>query len=210
VPGLRARKKQRTVTAILDAALALMTRRGFEATTMEAIAERAEVSVGTLYNQFGSKGAVLLGILASSTADVVERSAAIVDAPGSDARAAVRSLMLLYVDSLAHFDRDLLRTAMSLAFVAPPDVSAEVARLDMSMIERISALVATLQARGSIAAELSSETVAMALYGTFAIAMITWMVMPGADSASLRRSLDEQLAVTFHGLEPRPKKRSRS
>jgi AcrR family transcriptional regulator len=206
--GLRARKKQRTVAAILDAALALMTRHGFDATTMDAIAERAEVSVGTLYNHFDTKGAVLLGILARATADLVERSTPIVENPGPDARAAVRRLMLLYVDSLGQLDRGLLRTAMSLAFVAPPDVTAEVARLDMSLIERISTLVATLQARGSIA-PLPREAVSIGLYGAFAIAMMVWLVTPDSTHASLRRTLDQQLAIAFHGLEPRTKKRSR-
>jgi AcrR family transcriptional regulator len=204
------RKRERTVRSILEAALALMSRHGFDATTMEAVAERAEVSVGTLYNHFDSKGALLLGALASVTDDVVEKSAAIVDDPGPDARAAIRRLMLLYVDSLGQLDRDLLRTAMSLTFMAPPDVSAQVARLDMSLIERISMLVARLQERGSITTKLPKESIAIALYGTFAIAMMVWMVMPGSDLASLRRSLDEQLAVTFHGLEPRPTTRRRS
>jgi AcrR family transcriptional regulator len=53
-PLLTARAEQ-TRAAIVEAALALFTERGYEAATMRAIAERAGVSVGNAYYYFGSK-----------------------------------------------------------------------------------------------------------------------------------------------------------
>ena len=48
-------KAQLTQTRILETALALFRERGFEATTMRAIAERAGVSLGNAYYYYGSK-----------------------------------------------------------------------------------------------------------------------------------------------------------
>ncbi|HEX2779905.1 MAG TPA: TetR family transcriptional regulator [Gemmatimonadaceae bacterium] len=51
----RAGKGEQTRAKILDAALALFMERGFEATTMRAVAEEADVSLGNAYYYFESK-----------------------------------------------------------------------------------------------------------------------------------------------------------
>jgi AcrR family transcriptional regulator len=57
--GLRERKKQRTRETIQKEALALFADRGYGNTTLEDIAEAAEVSTGTLFAYFPSKEDIL-------------------------------------------------------------------------------------------------------------------------------------------------------
>src|ERR1700756_4433864 len=59
VQPLTARGEQ-SRAAIFEAALALFTERGYEATTMRAIAERARVSLGSSYHYFPSKEHLVL------------------------------------------------------------------------------------------------------------------------------------------------------
>lgn len=56
-------RSQRTVDAVLKAAAQVFTRRGYAATTTNHIAERAGVSIGSLYEYFPSKDALLVALM---------------------------------------------------------------------------------------------------------------------------------------------------
>jgi AcrR family transcriptional regulator len=61
--GLRETKAEKTRKRILSEALRLFNRDGYEQTTVEAIAEAAEIGPRTLYRYFASKDLILLGPL---------------------------------------------------------------------------------------------------------------------------------------------------
>ncbi|MEZ5560617.1 MAG: TetR/AcrR family transcriptional regulator [Pseudomonadales bacterium] len=57
---LREKRKRRTRNALINAAAALFYEQGYEETTLEEVAERAEVHVQTLYRHFPTKEALAL------------------------------------------------------------------------------------------------------------------------------------------------------
>ena len=64
VPTAKTRKSEETRAGILDAALALFLERGYQETTMRAIAERASVALGNAYYYFESKEHLVQAIYA--------------------------------------------------------------------------------------------------------------------------------------------------
>jgi AcrR family transcriptional regulator len=63
VPGLRERKKLRTRATLIDAAMELCLRDGYDNTTVEQIAAAAEVSPRTFSRYFATKDAVFMTLI---------------------------------------------------------------------------------------------------------------------------------------------------
>jgi AcrR family transcriptional regulator len=61
-PGMRERKKLQTRFAIETAAIDLVLEHGFDNVTIEAVAERADVTPRTFFNHFADKADAVLGI----------------------------------------------------------------------------------------------------------------------------------------------------
>ncbi|KAB3536088.1 TetR/AcrR family transcriptional regulator [Alkaliphilus pronyensis] len=61
--GLRERKKKNTEEKILSAGKEILLSKGYNDATMEEIADKAEIGVGTLYNYFKSKGEIFVKVI---------------------------------------------------------------------------------------------------------------------------------------------------
>jgi AcrR family transcriptional regulator len=59
-PGLRERKRQAAMSTIQEKALDLFDARGFDAVTIEEIADAAQVSPSSVYRYFGTKEGILV------------------------------------------------------------------------------------------------------------------------------------------------------
>lgn len=72
-------KSERTRTQIVDAAMRLFRERGYDRTTMRAVAESAGVSVGNTYYYFGSKEELIQGFYDHLAAEHVAASRAVLE-----------------------------------------------------------------------------------------------------------------------------------
>jgi AcrR family transcriptional regulator len=82
VSPLRERIRQATVRAILDAAEETFAAEGLHSARMNDIAARAGVAVGTLYNHFKDREALLEGLLAVRRQELLSHVDAASDGPG--------------------------------------------------------------------------------------------------------------------------------
>jgi AcrR family transcriptional regulator len=101
-------KGSATRAHILETALKLFRKRGFERTTMRDIAQAADLSLGAAYHYFPSKEALVLAYY-EWMQEEHERLLSAAGVPGADLRDRVGTLLRTKLD-LLHRDRKLLAT----------------------------------------------------------------------------------------------------
>lgn len=69
---------------ILDAATEVMSKTGFHATAMRAVADQAGISVGLIYQYFGNKDDLLLAVIVDILEDFRDQVPAAIEAAGDD------------------------------------------------------------------------------------------------------------------------------
>ena len=100
-PALTPRAEQ-TRAAITEAALALFRERGYEATTMRAIAERAGVSTGNAYYYFGSKEELIQEFYTRNHVEHVAASRPVLETE-SDFTARLRGTLRALIDVMSPY-----------------------------------------------------------------------------------------------------------
>ncbi len=205
--GLRERKKREVRHRIVQVAASLFLDKGFDDTTMEEIAAAADVSVGTVYNYFGTKTAVLVAGVEEDTIEMVELGKAILTKPGANPRRAVKQLFAIYFDHLAAWDRDLLREVISASFQpGAADMTAELVQLDTHLLDQTSALLLHFVAEGRLRSGTSTEEASLLLYSILATHLLMYISLEAFPIGDLKRQIDRQIDLAFSGLSDTSKK----
>lgn len=153
----RARQTEARRTAILDAAEALLVARPAAETSVDEIAERADVARATVFTQFGSKGGLLAALVermseSAGTAHLVEAMNTLDPIAALDA--------VVEVGTRLWADKQPLYTALVAAAQVDRSVAATLEAKDADRCEAIGHLVARLAANGRLAAGVTEDDAA--------------------------------------------------
>jgi AcrR family transcriptional regulator len=200
--GLRERQKAGRRKDILAAASLLFRRDGFAGTSIEQIAGRAHLSAGTVYNYFGSKGDLLLALVALDGEEVRTAGAAVLAEPPRDPVAAVRRLLESYLDhSLVHLDKGLWRQMMGTAlYYAETPIGAGYRALGRALIDQVAGLCRALQLRGDIPAKVDCGDAGEVLFYVCNSLFMEFVADDAMALPSLKRRMTRQIRLVFDGL----------
>ena len=193
--GLRERKKARTRAAIREHALRLIRENGYQQTTVEKIAEAAEVSPSTFFRYFPTKEDVILqDDMDTRMIEALERQP-----PGLGPIAAVRAATRQVFASYTEADLDVIRQTTALTMTVP-----EVRARAMDEFTRTIAVISEALAKraGRPADDLAVRAAAGAIIG-----VIMSITMPWTGWSSDRQNIedmfqriDQALALLEAGL----------
>jgi AcrR family transcriptional regulator len=188
----RERKKQQNQQQILEAALHLFEAQGVEATTIDQIAEAADVSRGTFFNYFPTKESLLNAIAAGELRDLERRGIA---ASGGSAVMRICALMrALMTDSLAFLQ--VTRYILLDAMLHPTEATSPSAHLDAIL----KPLVQQAQAQGEIRADLDPAAVTGALVGVYLGAFFRLIAAEAVVDQAVITAVEATLRLLFEGI----------
>lgn len=193
-------RSRATVAVILDAAIRVLDRQGLDALTTSRVAEVAGVSVGTLYQYFAHRDAIIAALQDRE----LERASAMLErvlqaaGPLSDqqlARAIVEELLGLYRAAPA-LHRVLAASGLSFA---PPE------RVVAFDTRSVAVLKAFLGLAGSRIRQTNLEAAAFVIYQSVRASMLAYFLEapPGVDDRVLVDELTE-LIVRYLSAASRP------
>ncbi len=194
--GLRERQKARRTGRILDAASQLFRDQGYDAVRIEDIATAAEVSVGTCYNYFSTKGDLLLAIVSMEVEEVVDAGRVVIDNPPASTADALGGLIRIYYDhSLNYLSKEMWRKAMALSIEAPDTpFSQRYTALDALLSAQMCDLLAALKARGLTRPDVDSATLGQIVFNSLNQMFVEFVKADAMPLADLHRASDAQTA----------------
>jgi AcrR family transcriptional regulator len=175
--GLRAKQKANRTERILAAATKLFRDQGYDAVRIEDISEHAEVSVGTFYNYFQTKGDILVAIVSLEVEEVLLAGAAVVAKPPGKVAEALQKLVEVYCDhSVVYLSKEMWRTAMALSILNPETpFSRRYSDLDGSLRDQVCGLIKALQAFGTARADVDAVAIGEALFNNLNMMFIEYV-----------------------------------
>jgi AcrR family transcriptional regulator len=201
-PSRREVAALQTRREILDAARRLFLRDGYVGTTVDAIADEARVAVQTIYNTFGSKGAVLSRLLDVTIvgdheeASVLERVRARMDLETVEPIAVVKDLARTAAQIVARIS-DVWDVVESGAAV-DPEIAALVARIEAERLRGHTFAARVIKARGGLRPGLSVPGAAAVIWSITGVRNHRFLVVgQGWSQERYRRWLEDALATAL-------------
>ncbi len=187
----RQARAQETVAAILQAAAALIAEVGFAEATTNKIASRAGVSVGSLYQYFPNKSAILVSLLEQHIREVqpiIVKTLEEMADPGIPLATTIRTLFVRLVE--AHGDNPRLYRVLAEEVPQPPLIRQMRREGEVRYARRVEQI---LRQRPDV--EVHHPAIAAYVLGQAIDALTHWLVHRAPESFDRETYIDESVRM---------------
>jgi AcrR family transcriptional regulator len=199
--GLREEKKAEQRRAILDVAIALFRRRGYERTRVQDIIARLRISEATFFNYFATKDALLESFAEDQLDETAANLKILLGPQNRPVPDRIRDLMRLWAAAMSS-DREFSAVVATRSqwLSAPTGILREKALRNYELFEK---LFAEGQRRGEIRRDKQPLQLAEMLEGIFTITAGNWLIGWWKDrTEALEGSLMRAVDVFLDGCKP--------
>jgi len=198
--GIREKKKKKTRAAILDAAVDLFSRQGYEHTSIVQLAQAARVGKGTVYTYFQSKSEIFLAFCEEQLAYVYQELAAKSnpDTPLVDQLLTMFMGEFRFASRNREFGRILMRET-----VFPKELTVERSGgLDNKYIDLMVPMFQQAQNRGELRTDLELILVVGHFYALYIMTIAAWYMGRLLTEEDVAMALESLFQQAMQGLAP--------
>lgn len=204
-PGLRQRQKARRRARIITAGKSLLFRQGYAATSMEAIAEQAEVGVATVYNYFGCKGGLFADILRPDFDILFQQGIDFLAQPPEDPVAGVIGLISIYRQFQSNWDKkDALQAIIGPGLSAEPVLDDLAAHTESQVKNQLESLILFYQQRERVRFSIDVTDAATIIFFIFNQHFIEYITHADADYKLMKTEMDRQVSFIVSAIRHSP------
>ena len=197
--GAREQKKRRTKKAILDAAVELFGKNGFEKTSIAQLAEKAGVGKGTVYGYFKTKQDILYAFCEYELEYVHEQ----LTAASNEDEHILEQMLTIFMAEFEYVTRnpEFGRIYMQESLFPRKGFPAEYREAENRYFELIFPLIEKAQQRGELNATLEPLHICGHFFSLFLLVLHIWYTefINTEEAAEAMRTLFTQ---AIQGLEP--------
>lgn len=190
----RERNKRLCRKRILKVSRRLFSAKGYEQTTIEDVAEMAEISKATLYNYFTSKESLLLGIAEAELADI----RALLEGELRDEEDSVKKLRAalgtLVLDSMTYLPLSRKITCLN------SNENSEMFHTRRELLNILEGLIQEGQAKGRIRPEVPVEELLELLMGVYLVSQFHWTKLSTYSPEECLQKLNRLFDRALEGL----------
>jgi len=201
--GLREKKKSARKDRIFSAAVDLFNKQGFSNTSMQDIAEKASLAVGTLYNYFPSKNDLLLDIMQEEMEITITGDDALfnVNLQNHDAKDIIKSLLRKIFNVPLLINKESMKEIFIAIFSTDEHMKKGMI-LDIELMKAFQKLLERFQKNNMINPELNSYNATKIFYSILLVQMMMYLFDPEFDNEKLFDNTDDIIDLIFQGMKP--------
>ncbi len=202
--GLREKQKEERQRNILEAARQQFRAANYRDVTIESIADEAGLSAMTVFNYYGSKGGLLLSLVAESDRHLIAKIDDLLATDFPDATTAVNKYSLAIFDhAFSYLDRQTWGHVLATSILEGNSTfGSEYASLDQELIDRLAKLLESLKQRGLVNDDCDTATAAQVIYNVHNARFVEFASNPEHSRESIDALTKKDIDFVVGSLTP--------
>lgn len=196
--GIRERKKKETRQAILQAAIELFAKKGFEQTSVSELAIKAGVGKGTIYGYFQTKNEIFLAFCE----DEIEHAFGSLKSRCDADSPLIDRLLVLFVEQFRFVTRNPdFGRLLAREMVFPKELTVDKSKdLDNRYLEVMGTILSEAAERGELSRDIDHFFATAHLYSLYIMVLSGWYMGRLKSDEDVEGALHLLLEQALHGL----------
>lgn len=200
--GLREKKKKESEEKIKKIAKEIFLSKSYLETTMEEIAQKAEIGVGTLYNYFKSKDEIYIAIMSEEFILDEEDSEQLEISLENDVAKTIIDFIWKSCKGLKLMGKKVWKELMTAVLSSAKSnnfLFKGMIKLDYKFIKRLKVLLEKIKDKGLLPPSFNTDEAAYAIYSVVLAQFILYLYSEDITYNALTTNIEQQIRFIFEG-----------